>query len=199
MIHTPNTASRTLNRVFRLKDTEKKIEATTRHEAIVRFETAKRRLNDINNWTLLCGNSPAEFHLTDFEGNSIDSSEPASGNIIKVRFHAPQVGNIQTYSYYKITGFISEKNLLKDTEEFGFNTEEVNVTKIEDFVPLKCIFMVSRQGSFVSVLEMETKKFPHKQANGSAISTLQNKLSSLMVYLNPQKHQWKSLVNGVLQ
>ncbi len=185
------------------KDVTKKIEAPTRHEAMVLFENAKKRLNDINNWTLFSEKSPAEFQLTDGEGNLLSASTPQPGNLIKVRFHAPASDTQHAYIWYRIENFIHEKNLLKDTEDFGFNTRQIrdpflSNDQADSNSGVTCIFMITRSGCIVSALEVETRKvFGHKTV--SPFSKLRNKFSTMLDLVNPSNHQWKPLLNGVLQ
>lgn len=185
------------------KDVAKKIEASTRHEAMVMFENAKKRLNDINNWTLFSGKSPADFQLTDAFGNSLNSSAPQIGNLIKVRCHAPTSDSVNKYLWYKIEQFIHEKNLLKDTEDYGFRTIQIN----NPLMPLNdeglqagvtCEFLVTRAGCMVCVLEVETATLSGNESF-STFGKLKHKLSSFFDLINPPERQWRSLVNGVLQ
>jgi len=197
---TPETAEKRYKGVT-YKDIAKKIEAPSRHEAFVLFENAKKRLNDINNWQLFCGKSPAEFRLTDDMGNLLNSSIPHVGNLIKVRFHAPLSDGSNNYIWYRIQDFISGKNLLKDTEDFGFNVIQINTpyNKLEenDREGITCTFLVTRSGCTVSAVEAErtkvvfTKEFPF-------FIKMRDKISGAFSMIHSSNHQWKSLLNGVL-
>ena len=184
------------------KDVAKKIEAPTRHEAMVLFESAKKRLNDINNWTLFCGKSPADFQLTDEMGNLLNSPAPQIGNIIKVRCHAPSADAKNNYIWYKIESFIHEKNLLKDTEDFGFTAVQISdpavfANQAYSTAGVTCVFLVVRTGCVVSAIEVETSKVTGKLPF-SAFNKLKSRFSVLFDLINPPQQQWKNLVNGVL-
>lgn len=186
------------------KDVAKKIEAPTRHEAMVLFENAKKRLNDINNWTLFCGKSPADFQLTDEAGNLLNSPAPKLGNIIKVRCHAPSADSKNNYIWYKIESFIHEKNLLKDTEDFGFTAVQISdpsafgsSTYSITTTGVTCAFLVIRTGCVVSAIEVETTKMTGN-VPFSVFSKLKNRFSVVFDLINPPQQQWKNLVNGVL-
>ena len=182
------------------KDIEKKVEAVSRHEAFMLFENAKKRLNDINNWQLLCGKSPAEFRLTDALGNLRNTSVPNVGDLIKVRLYASSK-EPNKYIWYKIEGFISEKNLLKDTEDFGFNVVQVNdpSSPEETITPgdVTCTFLVTRSGCTVSAVESERTKVVIKDA--PLFLKFKQKFQDIFSLIGSSDQQWKSLVNGVLQ
>lgn len=186
---------------MKYRDVEKKVEAVSRHEAFVLFENAKKRLNDINNWQLLCGKSPAEFQLTDHMGNLLDSSAPQVGNLIKVRFQAPSNGQ-NKYIWYKIEDFIHEKNLLKDTEDFGFNVRQIADPFLTDEIAAEgvtCTFLVTRSGCTVSAVEAERTKMV-TSANGMPLfDKIKEKITDAFSIISSPNAQWKSLVNGVLQ
>lgn len=183
------------------RDVEKKVEAVSRHEAFVLFENAKKRLNDINNWQLLCGKSPAEFQLTDYMGNLLDSSAPQIGNLIKVRFHAPLNGK-NKYIWYRIENFIHEKNLLKDKEDFGFNVIQIVDPFLTNEISAEgvtCTFLVTRSGCTVSAVETERTKIVTSADGMSLFDKIKKKIAGAFSIIGSPDSQWKSLVNGVLQ
>ncbi|MES2130830.1 MAG: hypothetical protein V4506_00690 [Bacteroidota bacterium] len=183
------------------RDVEKKIEAVSRHEAFVLFENAKKRLNDINNWELLCGKSPAEFQLTDDMGNLLDSSVPQIGNLIKVRLHAPSNGE-NKYIWYKVEDFIHEKNLLRDTEDFGFNVVQITdpfLTNETNLEGVTCTFLVTRSGCTVSAVEVERTKIVTSTNGMPLFDKIKEKITDAFSLVGSPNPQWKSLVNGVLQ
>jgi len=178
------------------RDIEKKVEASSRHEAFVLFENAKKRLNDINNWQLLCGKTPAEFQLTDDMGNLIHSPIPQTGNLIKVRCYTKGENK---FIWYRIEHFIHEKNLLKDTEDFGFKVAQIS----DPFLPqmdkgVTCTFVVTRSGCKVSAVEAERSKAMGNEGLPVFIK-MKEKLQDVFSWINSSNQQWKSLINGVLQ
>ncbi len=179
------------------RDVEKKVEASSRHEAFVLFENAKKRLNDINNWQLLCGKTPAEFHLTDELGNLLNVSVPQTGNLIRVRCYDK---GKDKFIWYRIEEFMHEKNLLKDTEDFGFKVSLVSGPSVaqQSEEGITCTFMVTRSGCNVSAVEAERSRIVTKGGIPVLIQ-LRDKLQHVFSWINSSNQQWKSLINGVLQ
>jgi hypothetical protein len=179
------------------RDVEKKVEASSRHEAFVLFENAKKRLNDINNWQLLCGKTPAEFHLTDDMGNLLNMSAPQAGNLIRVRCYDK---GKDKFIWYRIDEFIHEKNLLKDTEDFGFNVSLVSDPSVKGRSEegITCTFVVTRSGCKVSAVEAERSRII-TQDGIPMLTQLKDKLQYVFSWINSSNQQWKSLINGVLQ
>jgi hypothetical protein len=179
------------------RDVEKKVEASSRHEAFVLFENAKKRLNDINNWQLLCGKTPAEFHLTDNMGNLLSTSVPQTGNLIRVRCYDK---GRDKFIWYRIEEFIHEKNLLKDTEDFGFKVALVSdpSSSHQSEEGITCTFVVTRSGCKVSAVEAERSRIIATDGIPVLVQ-LKDKLQNVFSWINSSNQQWKSLINGVLQ
>ncbi len=179
------------------RDVEKKVEASSRHEAFVLFENAKKRLNDINNWQLLCGKTPAEFHLTDEMGNRLDASVPQIGNLIRVRCYDK---GKDKFIWYRIEAFMHEKNLLKDTEDFGFKVVLVSgpLAPQQPEEGITCTFLVTRSGCNVSAVEAERSRIVTRDGI-PVLAQLRDKLQHVFSWISSSNQQWKSLINGVLQ
>jgi len=179
------------------RDVEKTVEASSRHEAFVLFENAKKRLNDINNWQLLCGKTPAEFHLTDDRGNLLNVSVPETGNLIRVRCYDK---GKDKFIWYRIGQFMHEKNLLKDTEDFGFKVILVSDPAAPQLSEegITCTFMVTRSGCKVSAVEAERSRVVARDGIPVLVQ-LRDKLQNVFSWINSSNQQWKSLINGVLQ
>lgn len=181
------------------RDVEKKVEASSRHEAFVLFENAKKRLNDINNWQLLCGKTPAEFHLTDETGNMLHVPAPQTGNLIRVRCYDKEKDK-DKFIWYRIGEFLHEKNLLKDTEHFGFKVTMVSGPEAMPSVEegITCTFVVTRSGCKVSAVEAERSRIVAGTGH-PVLARLRDKLQHVFSWINSSNQQWKSLINGVLQ
>ena len=178
------------------RDVQKSVEASSRHEAFVLFENARKRLNDINNWQLLCGKTPAEFHLTDEAGNLIIDRAPETGNLIRVRCYDK---GKDKFIWYRIEAFIHEKNLLKDTEDFGFRVIQVSDPQVPQDIQegITCTFVVTRSGCKVSAVEAERSKvFVNEGA--PVLVQLKDKLQQMFSWVSSSNQQWKSLIHGVL-
>lgn len=196
LIHTHFPAVRFKSEGYR--DIEKKVEAASRHEAFVLFENAKKRLNDINNWQMLCGKTPAEFALTDARGNALTLAAPRIGDMIRVRCFD---NGSDDFVWYRIMDFISERNLLKDTEDFGFRVARVSgpasSTSPAGHDGVTCTFVVTRSGCKVSAVEAERSQIDHNE-HVSSLQRFTGKIQSFFSWVNSSNQQWKSLINGVL-
>ncbi|MCW3077749.1 MAG: Uncharacterized protein JWO32_2358, partial [Bacteroidetes bacterium] len=102
-----------------------KVELDSRLAAIVRFDEAKKRIIDINNWYKLCGKKGAEFTLTDENGIPLNVVMPKIGNLIRIKLPAPPNPNGEGYDWVRIEKVEEEKNKLKDEELFGFRVRPV--------------------------------------------------------------------------
>src|SRR3954466_12987694 len=106
-----------------------KLKMDTRHDALLLFQAACKRLLDINSWQKLCGGSGAEFALTDKHGQLLQSSDPKVGNLIRIKLPAPSNAEGDGYDWVRIEEFVKNKTLVSDSEIFGFRVRPVENPK----------------------------------------------------------------------
>src|SRR6476660_810088 len=99
-------------------------ESPTRHDAILLFEEAKKRLLNINQWHVLCGEGSAVFQLTDDKGQPVNRN-PVKGDLIRIKLPAPPNNQGDGFDWVRIEEFENTKDLLKDQDIFGFRVRPV--------------------------------------------------------------------------
>lgn len=180
----------------------KKVEAQTRHEAIVLFKNAKDRLLDINNWHQLCHNKKAGFELSDKKGLKISEKQiPEVGNTIRIS--SPLSDSAVDYNWARIEGFETEKNLLTDKEVFGFKIRPIcQPEELENGITYTytsastVTFLIIRKGRMVTALEIEKTEAELSRYTLPVIA--KRFISDLSTRMGFSKPQWHSLITGVL-
>jgi hypothetical protein len=179
-------------------------ETTTRHDAILLFETAKKRLLDINSWHNLCGPGSAEFTLTDESGNQINTV-PKAGNYIRIKLPAPPNAEGHGYDWVRIEEFENRKDLLKDQDIFGFRVRPSNNPVDAGGDPAHfykstatSTFLISRQSTRVTAFEKGRNEIPNGNARKFA-NSLRNLVIAVGAWLGLSKSQWARLMKGIIK
>jgi hypothetical protein len=174
---------------------QKRQEAESRHSAILLFADAKKRLLDINHWHLLYEQQVERFTLCDENGHLSANETPAVGDLICVE----QV-NSEGKDWFRIEQFISEKNLLKDEEQFGFTVKSVAAPDAQATQHLKndtvIIFLIVRNANVVVAMEKvkEVRRSALRRIFRAVVSTVSRVVSVFGI----RSHQWESLVQGII-
>jgi hypothetical protein len=178
-----------------------RIEALTRHDAVILFKESKLRLLDVNNWHRLCGKGHSLFHLTDQEGNPIEAKQPEPGNLLKV---SSSHENTSHYNWFKVEGYVEEKNFLKDEEIYGFTVKQVNGPqeknndkKNSSASSTSISFLVIRNANTVTALERD-KKQP-ASALEVVISRLWGSVVAAAATMGLATSKWKCLMKGIIR
>jgi hypothetical protein len=181
-----------------------KYTAKTRSNAIALFNEAKIKLLEINNWYKVCGETGAEFQLTDNEGNLLTNDKPIIGNLIKIKLPAPSNSRGDGFDWVRIEKIESKKDLIKDEELVSLTVRpganpESNSTKSAHFFSKEATssFIIMRKASSVYALERGRNEVPN--ASGGLINKIRNFGVALFAMLGFSKPQWKKLVDGFLQ
>jgi hypothetical protein len=183
-----------------------KEDAETRHDAIILFNEAKRRLLDINHWHKLVGKSSAIFQLTDSQGNPLNAKEPEVGNLIRIQLPAPPNKQGDGYDWVRIEKFESQKIFLKDEEVFGFRVRPVqNPGTNSDrnsahfyTSDATSTFIVVRNANTVMAMERGRNEKPNTGAR-SLFNKIRNSVIAVAAMAGLANPQWKGLVNGLLK
>ena len=179
-------------------------ETPTRHDAILLFEAAKKRLLDINSWHRLCGNASAEFALTDSLGNVIHSV-PQTGNYIRIRIPGPPNTEGHGYDWVRIEEFEQSKDLLKDQDIFGFRVRPASDPETHDGDPshfymstATSTFLIMRQSTRVTGVERGRNEVPNGHG-GRLLNNIRNVAVAIGAWLGLSKSQWSRLMKGVIK
>jgi hypothetical protein len=184
--------------------TSEHTESATRHDAILLFEKAKKRLLDINKWHELCGPASATFQLIDSSGKPINGL-PETGNLIRISLPAPPNNQGNGYDWVRIEEMIQKKDFLKDEDVFGFRVRPVpapdsNNSEAAHFFKQAATstFLVIRVTTTVSAIEKGRNEIPNTRT-GSLIATIRNFAVSIGAWLGFSKTQWGKLMKGILK
>jgi len=176
---------------------------SSRYAAKALFSDAKARLLAINNWYALCGNTGAEFRLTDEHGNFIHTA-PEVGNLIRINLPAPPNATGDGYDWVRIEKFDQQKELLTDEELFGFRVRPVSNprNRVDDSAHFytsdaTSTFLVYRKSLVVHAMERGRNEVPNPA--GSILNRIRNSIIAFFAMRGLAVPQWKKLVNGILE
>lgn len=180
-------------------------ETATRHDAILLFEKAKRRLLDVNRWQELAGPGSAEFRLCDAHGNEINNKAPATGDLIRIKLPAPPNTEGSGYDWVRIEEFENQKDLLKDQDIFGFRVRPVKNpldpdTGTAHFYKSSATstFLVIRSSSRVTAMEKGRNEIPNS-IPAALYSRVRNLFVAIGAWIGLSKTQWGKLVRGIIK
>jgi len=177
--------------------------APTKSDAKNLFADARHRLQNINSWFLICGETGAHFQLTDEDGNAMENHSPAVGNLIRIKLPAPPNEDGNGYDWVRIEKLEEDEDVAKDEQIFGFRVRPVgNPGKRTDATShfytseATSTFLVYRKENVVSVLERGRNESPN--TSGNFFNRLRNFVVAITASFGFSKPQWKTLVSGVL-
>jgi hypothetical protein len=180
-------------------------ESATRHDAILLFEKAKKRLLDINRWHSLCGEGSAEFSLTNEQGELVADRDPRVGDLIRIKLPAPPDPAGDGYDWVRIEEFENKKDLLRDEDIFGFRVRPVKSpfrreAEAAHFYTTSATstFLVVRTTSTVTAMEKGRNEVPNSLVKALA-SRIRNVAIAIGAWLGFSKSQWTKLVKGIIK
>jgi hypothetical protein len=170
------------------------------------FNNARINLLHINDWHALCGNTGAEFLLTDAEGNSVRSTTPMVGNLIRIKLPAPPNAVGEGFDWVRIEKIEHSTNPKTDEELYGFRVRPVSKPDISRnktdgsahfyTSDATSTFLVYRKSTIVYAMERGRNEVPN--SSGSFLNALRNVFIAIPAMLGFSKPQWQRLVNGIL-
>jgi len=177
--------------------------APTIRDAMLIFLEAKFRLLDVNNWFLICGESGAEFRLTDDEGNPVEKNKPEVGNLIRIKLPAPPNKAGDGYDWVRIEKLEDLEDKSSDEELCGFRVRPVRSPYSKSDASshfytsnATSTFLVYRKREVIHVYERGRNELPN--TTGSFLNRLRNLIVAIFASFGFSKPQWKNLVRGVL-
>jgi hypothetical protein len=180
-------------------------ETATRHDAILLFDEAKRRLLDVNHWHKLCGPGSATFQLTDAEGNEIRNRAPEVGDLIRIKLPAPPNAEGKGFDWVRVEEFENTKDLLKDQDIFGFRVRPVRdpSNRAEDAAHFytssaTSTFLIMRVSSIVTALERGRNEVPNNKPL-AILNKIRNLVIAVGAWIGISHSQWGKLVKGIIK
>lgn len=182
-----------------------KAELPSRHEAILLFNEAKRRLLNVNRWDELCGKGSAIFRLTNEQGNPLEVDAVEKNMYIRIELPGVAKAPGDGFDWVKVEELEHIKNVLRDEEVFGFRVRPAKspVTGSNETAHFftkgaTSTFLIERKTNTVKALEKGRNETPNTWPS-SWLSKLRNFLIGTGAMLGFAVPQWKSLVNGLLK
>jgi hypothetical protein len=180
-------------------------EASTRHDAILLFQEARRRLLDVNNWDKLCGPGSAVFRLTDATGRELTTVKPEIGHLIRINLPAPPNNEGGGYDWVRIEEIESHKDMLKDQDIFAMRVRPAN-SPLNSNGHTAHFYTAGATSTFLVVRVSTVVKAIEKGRNESAntgglalLSRIRNVAVSVGAWLGISKSQWGRLVKGIIK
>jgi hypothetical protein len=185
------------------KNIETTVDAADREEAISLFQSARKRLLDVNNWHEWAGALSADFELTDAEGKKVDS--PAKvGAYFKIDIPGPGSSAGEGFDWVKVEEINEEADPSADTEYVLIrvrpsdnpSTSEENVAH---FFSAKSTsnFVIKRDKNVVTAAVYGRNEVPNTTTDNN-FDKARNAVIGISAVAGVSNAQWKSLVNGLL-
>lgn len=183
-------------------DNVSKLEFETVAEAILHFETVKKKFLDINSWELYAGKALGEFALCDRDGNLVLDA-PHVHQFIRIK--VPALPNLteDKYDWVEIDKLENEKTETSETVYIRARPTESpqdNNPKTSHFFKDKatCNFLINRTLNIITV-EIHGRNEKPNTENLTVIEGLRNVLVASGANIMGSKIQWKSLVEGLIR
>lgn len=180
-----------------------KLKQNTRHDALLLFQAARKRLLDINNWRKWAGNRGAEFQLTDKDGVP-KNKVPETGDLIRIKLPAPSNPEGDGFDWVRIEAFEDSRTLLEDAEIFGFRVRPVQnpnnrTGESAHFYTndATSTFLIIRDSHTVYAVEKGKNEVPNP--SGGLITKIRNVLIAITAMIGLSKPQWQRLMEGLLR
>src|ERR1041384_6148822 len=97
-----------------LSGIRKKVQCPSRHDSILLFGEATRRMLDIGNWHVISGEGSAVFVLCDHNGEPHRKSAAEDGDLVRIELQ--QLEKPHAALWMRVEKIIREKQLIKDEE-----------------------------------------------------------------------------------
>ncbi|HTF80842.1 MAG TPA: hypothetical protein VL947_03920 [Cytophagales bacterium] len=172
-------------------------------EAVQLFEKAKGKLCDINNWHKYAGLGSADFHLTDFRGNLIETQGLEVGQLIRISL--PGLGNPsgKGYDWVRVEAVVHER---ADVDQFfAFRLRPIGAPKDMDeddthFYTSEAsnTFLLIQRGAKVSIVQEGRNEMANIRSH-SLVTDVRNFLVGMSAKLGFSKTQWEKLITGILK
>jgi hypothetical protein len=181
-------------------DAEHSITAESDEQAGKIFETAKRRLLDVNHWQQLCGKASAKFTLTDAEGNEVNRSAQVNDHF-KINIPAP--GSVTGEGYDWVQVETIEEN--EDGQLLAIRVRPATDPRTpgDDVAHFfkdaaTSTFAVEKKGNKVMARVHGRNEEPNTTSE-KVIDKVRNAIVAIGAMIGLSTPQWQSLVKGLLE
>lgn len=183
-------------------DTSAKAEFTTLESAAAFYDTAKKRLLNVSNWSEICKLPISTFILTDNSGNTIHR-EASEGDYIKIDIPGPGTHAGDGFDWVRIEKITEEVD--KDRATLTLQARPTanpiaNEPSIAHFFTAQAssTFQIKRIGLTVFAEEHGRNEVPNTDTS-SITDNVRNTLVGWTAKLGFSYPQWTSLVKGITE
>ena len=181
-----------------------KIDAGGVNEARNKFEAARGRLLDVNQWEKLCGIATANFTLTDQHGNEVNRNA-IEGDHFKIDIPGPGSVAGRGYDWVRIEQIAKTVDTEKDAESVAMRVRPAANPKkpgrkIAHFFNESATssFIVERQGTLVKAGVYGRNEKPNTSIK-SLIDTIRNFVIAISALSGVSSVQWQNLSRGLVE
>jgi len=183
-------------------DTVSETEFDTAAEAVLHFQTVKKRFFDINSWELFAGQEKADFVLCD-ENDTLIFGLPEVQNFIKIKIPLLHNPAGDSFDWVQIEAVEEEKTA--DTETLYIRVRpcenpQKNDGKTAHFFKSEATsnFLIHRNGNKISAEVHGRNEIPNTEGL-SVLGKVRNGIISVGGMIAGSKFQWKSLTDGLIK
>lgn len=185
------------------KDIEQVVVTKDPNAARALFETARKRLLDVNHWDQLCGKVTSNFRLTDQDGKPLGRTAQ-KGDYFKIDLPGPGTMEGNGYDWVRIES-------IEDLPDPAGGKESIVITvrpapspesKGENVAHFfnhhaTSSFVVSREGTEVKAAVYGRNELPNTGTT-QMVDKVRNAVIAVSAILGFSDVQWKNLVKGLL-
>lgn len=185
--------------------TEYAVNLPNMEEALRRFERARDRLLEVNNWKRLCGPLSASFTLTDESGNAKRHKKAAEGDHIRINLPVP---SSQTGSGFDWVQIEKIEDKATPSGKIAYVAMRVRPSdnpkdspgKVAHFFQANATssFVVERTGTVLKARVYGRNEQPNVAPEG-LLDKVRNFFVAVTASLGMAKPQWKRLAKGLLK
>lgn len=167
------------------------------------FNIVKERLLDVNHWKEWAGALSAGFHLTNEQGEEIDTP-PRTGAFFKINIPAPGIVTGEGYDWVQIEEVREESEADREYVAIRVRPAPSPVNENNDVAHFytdeaTSNFIARRDGNTVTAGVYGRNEKPNVKEADSLIDKIRNAVVGAGGVSGFSKLQWKALVSGLLQ
>lgn len=185
--------------------TEHMVKLPTPEEARRRYERARDRLLEVNNWKRLCGPLSASFTLTDSSGNVRRHKKAAEGDHIRINLLGPGSQTGSGFDWVEIEKIEDKATPSGSTAYIAMRVRpsgnpKETPGKVAHFFQDNATssFVVERSGSLLRASVYGRNEQPNTAPEG-LLDKVRNFFIAITASLGMARPQWKRLAKGLLR
>ena len=183
-------------------DAESSIELKDEERARARFQKARARLENVNEWKNYAGDISATFQLIDKDQKTV-KRKPEKGDYFKIDIPGPGSKAGDGYDWVRIEEIVNTSE--PHVEAFGFRVRPASNPHNEDAQPAHFYseestssFIVERQGSKITASVHDRNTKPNTDAE-RPLDKIRDVVVGAAGALTFSKVQWQKLTDGLVK